>query len=58
MKEKDKYQQGKRKTKLFHEKMDIDSKIVDSDLVQLQELMETTDDKQQIKDVLMNMIQD
>lgn len=41
-----------------HEKMDIDSKIVDSDLVQLQELMETTDDKQQIKDVLMNMIQD
>lgn len=40
-----------------HEKMDIDSKIVDSDLVQLQELMETTDDKQQIKDVLMNMIQ-
>lgn len=38
--------------------MDIDSKIVDSDLVQLQELMETTDDKQQIKDVLMNMIQD
>ena len=41
-----------------HEKMDIDSKVVDSDLVQLQELMETTDDKQQIKDVLMNMIQD
>lgn len=41
-----------------HEKMDIDSKIVDSDLVQLQELMETTDDKQQIKNVLMNMIQD
>ena len=41
-----------------HEKMDIDSKIVDSDLVQLQELMETTDDKQQIKDVLINMIQD
>lgn len=41
-----------------HEKMDIDSKIVDSDLVQLQELMETTDDKQQIKDVLMNMIQE
>lgn len=41
-----------------HEKMDIDSKIVDSDLVQLQELMKTTDDKQQIKDVLMNMIQD
>lgn len=41
-----------------HEKMDIDSKIVDSDLVQLQELMEITDDKQQIKDVLMNMIQD
>lgn len=38
--------------------MDIDSKVVDSDLVQLQELMETTDDKQQIKDVLMNMIQD
>ena len=41
-----------------HEKMDIDSKVIDSDLVQLQELMETTDDKQQIKDVLMNMIQD
>lgn len=41
-----------------HEKMDIDSKILDSDLVQLQELMKTTDDKQQIKDVLMNMIQD
>lgn len=41
-----------------HEKMDIDSTVVDSDLVQLQELMETTDDKQQIKDVLMNMIQD
>lgn len=41
-----------------HEKMDIDSKVVDSDLVQLQELMETTDDKQQIKDILMNMIQD
>lgn len=41
-----------------HEKMDIDSKVVDSDLVQLQELMETTDDKQKIKDVLMNMIQD
>ena len=41
-----------------HEKMDIDSNVVDSDLVQLQELMETTDDKQQIKDVLMNMIQD
>lgn len=41
-----------------HEKMDIDSKVVDSHLVQLQELMETTDDKQQIKDVLMNMIQD
>ena len=38
--------------------MDIDSYVVDSDLVQLQELMETTDDKQQIKDVLMNMIQD
>ncbi len=38
--------------------MDIDSNVVDSDLVQLQELMETTDDKQQIKDVLMNMIQD
>lgn len=41
-----------------HEKMDIDSKVIDSDLVQLQELMETTDDKQQIKDVLINMIQD
>lgn len=41
-----------------HEKMDIDSKVVDSDLVQLQELMETTDNKHQIKDVLMNMIQD
>lgn len=41
-----------------HEKMDIDSKVIDSDLVQLQKLMETTDDKQQIKDVLMNMIQD
>lgn len=41
-----------------HEKMDIDSKVIDSDLVQLQELMEITDDKQQIKDVLINMIQD
>ena len=41
-----------------HEKMDIDSKVIDSNLVQLQELMETTDDKQQIKDVLINMIQD
>ena len=41
-----------------HEKMDIDSKEVDSKLNDLKELMDQTDDKLQIKEVLMNMIKE
>lgn len=39
-----------------HEKMDIDSKEVDSKLNKLKDLMDQTDDKLQIKEVLMDMI--
>ena len=41
-----------------HEKMDIDSKEVDSKLNKLKELMNQTDDKLQIKEVLMDMIKE
>ena len=41
-----------------HEKMDIDSKEVDSKLNKLNELMNQTDDKLQIKEVLMDMIKE
>ena len=41
-----------------HEKMDIDSKEVDSKLNKLKELMNHTDDKLQIKEVLMDMIKE
>lgn len=41
-----------------HEKMDIDSKKVDSKLNKLKELMDQTDDKLQIKEVLMDMIKE
>lgn len=41
-----------------HEKMDIDSKEVDSKLNKLNELMNQTDDKLQIKKVLMDMIKE
>lgn len=41
-----------------HEKMDIDSKEVDSKLTKLKELMNQTDDKLQIKEVLMDMIKE
>lgn len=41
-----------------HEKMDIDSKEVDSKLTKLKELMDQTDDKLQIKEVLMDMIKE
>lgn len=41
-----------------HEKMDIDSKEVDSKLNKLKELMDQTDDKLQIKEVLMDMIKE
>ena len=41
-----------------HEKMDIDSKEVDSKLTKLKELMDQTDDKLQIKEVLMEMIKE
>ena len=41
-----------------HEKMDIDSKEVDSKLNKLNELMDQTDDKLQIKEVLMDMIKE
>lgn len=41
-----------------HEKMDIDSKEVDSKLNKLKELMDQTDDKLQIKEVLMGMIKE
>ena len=41
-----------------HEKMDIDSKEVDSKLNKLNELMTQTDDKLQIKEVLMDMIKE
>ena len=41
-----------------HEKMDIDSKEVDSKLNELKELMDQTDDKLQIKEVLMDMIKE
>lgn len=41
-----------------HEKMDIDSKEVDSKLNKLKELMDQTDDKFQIKEVLMDMIKE
>ncbi len=41
-----------------HEKMDIDSKEVDSKLNELNELMDQTDDKLQIKEVLMDMIKE
>lgn len=41
-----------------HEKMDIDSKEVDSKLNELEELMNQTDDKLQIKEVLMDMIKE
>jgi len=38
--------------------MDIDSKEVDSKLNKLNELMDQTDDKLQIKEVLMDMIKE
>lgn len=41
-----------------HEKMDIDSKEVDSKLNKLKDLMNQTDDKLQIKEVLMDMIKE
>ena len=41
-----------------HEKMDIDSKEVDSKLNKLKELMNQTDDKLQIKEVLMDIIKE
>lgn len=41
-----------------HEKMDIDSKEVDSKLNKLKDLMNQTDDKFQIKEVLMDMIKE
>lgn len=41
-----------------HEKMDIDSKEVDAKLNELKELMNQTDDKLQIKEVLMDMIKE
>lgn len=41
-----------------HEKMDIESKEVDSKLNKLKELMDQTDDKLQIKEVLMDMIKE
>lgn len=41
-----------------HEKMDMDPKAIDQKLEDLKSLLDVTDDKKKIKEVLMNMIQE